>query len=238
MSNAALIVAAGRGSRMMQDMPKQYLTLGGRTVLWHTVQAFLASDRIHAVRVVIHPDDRALYDNAVAGTNDARLGAPVPGGASRAASVRLGLEALQADAPEHVLIHDAARPFCTPRLISAVLDPLMQVDGAFAALPVVDALWKADGTEAISPVSRDSLWRAQTPQAFRYAAILDAHAHGDAAAADDAEIARAAGLTVRVVEGAEDNFKITLPRDLARAERMLEQGQTNGLSQFSLQSTS
>lgn len=223
MSNAALIVAAGRGSRMMQDMPKQYLTLGGRAVLWHTVQAFLASDRIDAVRVVIHPDDRVLYDSAVAGTNDPRLGAPVSGGASRAASVRLGLEALQADAPDHVLIHDAARPFCTPRLIAAVLDPLVQVDGAFAALPVVDALWKAEGTEAITPVSREGLWRAQTPQAFRFEPILAAHATGDAAAADDVEIARSVGLTVRVVEGAEENFKITLPRDLARAEQVLAQ---------------
>ena len=221
MTNAALIVAAGRGSRMRQEMPKQYLSLGGRAVLWHTVQAFLASDRIDMVRVVIHPDDQALYDGAVAGIADTRLGAPVHGGASRAASVRLGLEALQADAPEHVLIHDAARPFCPTDLIAAVLEPLAQVDGAFAALPVVDALWKAEGSEALSPVSREGLWRAQTPQAFRFDAILAAHVTGDAAAADDVEIACTAGLRVRVIEGAEDNFKITLPRDLARAEELL-----------------
>lgn len=221
MTNAALIVAAGRGSRMMQEIPKQYLTLGGRAVLWHTVQAFLASERIHVVRVVIHPDDRALYDVAVAGIDDPRLGAPVPGGASRAASVRLGLEALQVAPPEHVLIHDAARPFCTPGLIAAVLDPLTEVAGAFAALPVVDALWKAEGAEAISPVPRDGLWRAQTPQGFRFDDILAAHADGDTTAADDVEIARQAGFRVRVVEGNEDNFKITLPRDLARAERLL-----------------
>lgn len=221
MTNAALIVAAGRGSRMLQETPKQYLTLSGHAVLWHTVQAFLASDRIDTVRVVIHPDDQALYDSAVAGIEDARLGAPVPGGASRAASVRLGLEALQADAPEHVLIHDAARPFCPAHLIAAVLEPLAEVEGAFAALPVVDALWKAKGSEALSPVPRDGLWRAQTPQAFRFDAILAAHVTGDAAAADDVEIARAAGLRVRVVEGAEENFKITLPRDLARAEELL-----------------
>lgn len=221
MTNAALIVAAGRGSRMMRDMPKQYLTLGGRTVLWHTVQAFLASEQINVLRVVIHPDDGELYDSAVAGIGDARLGDPVSGGASRAASVRLGLEALHADRPAHVLIHDAARPFCTPALIAAVLEPLAQVEGAFAALPVVDALWKADGTNAISPVARDGLWRAQTPQAFRYEAILAAHAEGDAGATDDVAIARTAGLSVRVVEGDEMNFKITLPRDLERARRIL-----------------
>jgi 2-C-methyl-D-erythritol 4-phosphate cytidylyltransferase len=221
MTNAALIVAAGRGSRMMRETPKQYLTLGARTVLWHTVQAFLASDQIHTVRVVIHPDDRTLYDDALGGLNDARLGGPVPGGASRASSVRLGLEALRSDAPAHVLIHDAARPFCSPDLISAVLRPLAEVDGAFAALPVVDALWKSNGLEAMTPVSRDGLWRAQTPQAFRYEAILAAHAGGDAAAADDVAIARQMGLTVRVVEGTEQNFKITLPRDLDRAEQIL-----------------
>jgi 2-C-methyl-D-erythritol 4-phosphate cytidylyltransferase len=226
MTNAALIVAAGRGSRMMREVPKQYLPLCGRVVLWHTVQAFLGSDLIDHVRVVIHLEDRALYDAAVAGINDARLGDPVPGGASRAASVRLGLEALQADAPAHVLIHDAARPFCSPDLIAAVLDPLVEVEGAFAALPVVDALWKADGTLATEPVPREGLWRAQTPQAFRFEAIMKAHAKGNAAAADDVAIARQAGLTVRVVEGDEANFKITLPRDLERAERMLAIPQT------------
>ena len=221
MTNAALIVAAGRGSRMMQNLPKQFLTLAGHTVLWHTVQAFLASEQINVLRVVIHPDDRELYDSAVAGIGDARLGDPVSGGASRAASVRLGLEALQDESPAHVLIHDAARPFCTPDLIAAVLDPLAEVEGAFAALPVVDALWKADGSDAISPVPRDGLWRAQTPQAFRYPAILAAHTEVHVDAVDDVEIARSAGLTVRVVEGDEVNFKITLPRDMERAEQML-----------------
>lgn len=222
MTNAALIVAAGRGSRMLQEIPKQYLTLGSHTVLWHTIQAFLAAERIDAVRVVIHPDDLALYNSAVAGIEDARLGVPVPGGASRASSVRLGLEALQAVAPENVLIHDAARPFCATNLIASVLEPLTEVEGAFAALPVVDALWKAEGAETISPVSRESLWRAQTPQAFRYEAILAAHANGDVGAADDVEIARNAGLTVRVVKGTEENFKITLPEDLVRAEQVLK----------------
>jgi len=224
--NAALIVAAGRGSRMMRETPKQYLPLGQQAVLWHTVQAFLRSDLIDLVRVVIHPEDQALYNAAVAGTNDARLGEPVPGGASRACSVRLGLESLRADAPDHVLIHDAARPFCSSDLIAAVLDSLAEVEGAFAALPVVDALWKADRLQAIEPVPREGLWRAQTPQAFRFEAILAAHAKGDATAADDVAIARQAGLNVRVVEGSQANFKITLPRDLDRAERMLAESKT------------
>ncbi len=223
MTNAALIVAAGRGSRMRQETPKQYLPLKGKAVLWHTVQAFLASGAIDRVCVVIHPDDRTFYDKAVAGIEDPRLGSPVAGGASRAQSVRLGLGALRSDSPAHVLVHDAARPFCTPNLIAAVLAPLSEVEGAFAALPVVDALWTTAGSEALTPVSRGGLWRAQTPQAFRYEAILAAHDQGDGTAADDVEIARQAGLTVRVVEGSEENFKITLPRDLDRAERLLAQ---------------
>src|SRR6056297_3580167 len=221
MTNAALIVAAGRGSRMMRDTPKQYLPLAGHAVLWHTVQAFLASSDIDRLRVVIQPEDRALYDAAVAGIDDPRLRDPVSGGASRAASVRLGLEALQIDTPNHVLIQDAARPFCSPGLIAAVLAPLAEVEGAFAALPVVDALWKAEGSETLTAIPREGLWRAQTPQAFRYEAILTAHANDNAHATDDVAIARQAGLTVRVVEGSEDNFKITLPRDLDRAERLL-----------------
>ncbi|OSQ45267.1 2-C-methyl-D-erythritol 4-phosphate cytidylyltransferase [Marivita geojedonensis] len=221
MTNAALIVAAGRGSRMMQMTPKQYLLLEGRAVLWHTVQAFLASSDIDHVCVVIHENDRSKYDAAIAGLDDPRLLPPVQGGSSRAASVRLGLEGLRNQAPANVLIHDAARPFCAQELIRAVLRPLPEFDGAFAGLPVVDALWRTDGSEAMTSVSRDGLWRAQTPQAFRFGAIMAAHADGDADAADDVEIACKAGLRICVVEGHEDNFKITSPRDFERAERLI-----------------
>ena len=221
MTNAALIVAAGRGSRMMAGTPKQYLTLGDHAVLHHTVTAFLASDQIDVVQVVIHPDDTALYTAATAQITDPRLLPPVPGGVSRAASVRMGLEALAAQTPTHVLIHDAARPFCSTDLIADVLNALDHSDGAFAALPVVDALWNTDGTQATTPVPRDGLWRAQTPQGFRYEAILTAHQILTTNATDDVAVARQAGLNVQVVEGDEDNFKITLPRDLIRAEQVL-----------------
>lgn len=221
MTNAALIVAAGRGRRMESETPKQYLTLGEHAVLHHTVSAFLASDQIHAVRVVIHSDDHDLYSAATRQIADPRLLPPVPGGASRSASVRLGLEALAEHTLSTVLIHDAARPFCSTDLIARTLTALSNADGAFAALPVVDALWQTSGTSAMTPVPREGLWRAQTPQAFRYDAILRAHQALNEDAADDVAVARQAGLVVEVVDGEEDNFKITLPRDLTRAEQVL-----------------
>ena len=223
MTNAALIVAAGRGSRMAAETPKQYLTLGAHTVLHHTVTAFLASDQIDIVQVVIHPNDADLYATATAPISDPRLQPPVHGGASRSASVRLGLEALSDDAPHTVLIHDAARPFCPADLITRVIAALADTDGAFAALPVVDALWATKDGRAKTPVPRDALWRAQTPQAFRFEAILRAHQALLEDMADDVAVAHQAGLSVQVVQGDEDVFKITHPNDLERAERVMKE---------------
>ncbi|WP_292286511.1 2-C-methyl-D-erythritol 4-phosphate cytidylyltransferase [Marivita sp.] len=222
MTISALIVAAGRGQRMARDTPKQYLPLRGRAVLAHTIDALLASPLISHVRTVIHADDQQLYETALQGTTDDRILPPVPGGTTRSASVALGLQSLSAQAPDHVLIHDAARPFCPVDLIERVIAPLDQCDGAFAALPVVDAMWKAVDGYATSPVDRTGLWRAQTPQAFRYDAILSAHQQLPTPVADDVEVARLAGLTVQIVGGDERNFKITLPADLDRAERLID----------------
>ena len=220
---AALIVAAGRGHRMGEALPKQYLPLADQPILARTIAAFLAADGIDRVTVVINPDDRRLYEAAIRGIEDARLTDPAFGGATRAASVRLGLEALAASAPSRVLIHDAARPFVSADLIARVGDALHEADGAFAAIPVVDALWSSQDGHALDAIPRNGLWRAQTPQGFHFGPILAAHqaACTDNTAADDVAVARAAGLTVRIVEGSEQNFKITTPADLARAERRL-----------------
>ncbi|MBF9036138.1 2-C-methyl-D-erythritol 4-phosphate cytidylyltransferase [Rhodobacterales bacterium HKCCE2091] len=215
---AVLVVAAGRGTRLGADLPKQYLDLGGQPVLRRTLSAVLSAAAVTTVRTVIHPEDADLYAAATRGLSDPRLGPPVPGGATRAASVRAGLEALaKGDPPDTVLIHDAARPFLPQAVIAAVLAALATHDGAIAALPVVDALWRGDGHLADSPVPRDGLWRAQTPQGFRFDAILAAHRAGSEGAADDAEIARAAGLAVALVPGADSNYKITTAADLDRA---------------------
>ena len=226
MTTAVLIVAAGRGRRLGDPLPKQYLPVGGISSLRRCLDRFLGLDVIDRVQVVFHPDDQSLYDAALGGLSDPRLSAPVPGGETRAASVLQGLLALgeAGTVPRKVLVHDAARPFVSHRIITEVIAALENSPAAFAALPVVDALWRVSDGAADVPVPRDGLWRAQTPQGFHFDALLAAHrAHGGDAA-DDVEIARAAGLTARVVPGEEENFKITSPGDLARAEALVLQG--------------
>ncbi len=217
MTTAALIVAAGRGTRLGADTPKQYIPLNGPTALRRTVDLFLGIPAITSVQVVIHRDDTALYEEVMQGLEDPRLSEPVTGGETRAGSVLAGLEALAGDAPTNVLIHDAARPFMPPEVIEAVIAALATNDGACAALPVVDALWSAPDGVAMAPVSRDGLWRAQTPQGFRFAPILAAHRAHDGSGADDVAVACEAGLRVRFVPGSEAGYKITTADDLAQA---------------------
>lgn len=214
----ALIVAAGRGHRLGGSLPKQYLPLAGQPVLRHTVARFLAHPGIDAVRVVIHPDDRNLYDQAV---GDLGLGKPIAGGATRQDSVRLGLEALSAAAPDLVLIQDAARPFTAPATIDAVLAALKEHPGAIPALAVADTLKRAEGARIAATVPRAGLYRAQTPQGFRFADILAAHrALAGQELTDDASLLEASGQEVALVPGTEENFKITTAEDMMRAETL------------------
>ncbi|MEM8571602.1 MAG: bifunctional 2-C-methyl-D-erythritol 4-phosphate cytidylyltransferase/2-C-methyl-D-erythritol 2,4-cyclodiphosphate synthase [Pseudomonadota bacterium] len=221
MKFVGLIVAAGRGERMGSSVPKQYLNIGDRSVLRCSIETFLKRPDTYSVLVVIHPNDRALYDEAITGIADKRLLQPVEGCATRSGSVRAGLEALQSLSPSHVLIHDGARAHVTPEIIGNVLSGLESSAGALPAVPVVDALWQASGDHVVQSVPRAGLWRAQTPQGFSFPDILAAHRAFEGEAADDVAVASAAGLAVRVVEGAEENYKITTRSDLERAERDL-----------------
>ncbi len=221
-ATAFLIVAAGRGVRIGGDVPKQYADLGGKAMLRHTIECVLALPETSCVLAVIGNGDDELYDVAMEGMDRDRLLNPVVGGETRAQSVRAGLEALVHLAPGNVLIHDAARPFVTPRIIRGIITALDRHDGAFPALPVVDALWFAKDGIALEARTRNDLWRAQTPQGFNFKRILDAHRNFPGDAADDVEVARAAGLDVRVVEGSEANFKVTTPDDLSRARVLLD----------------
>lgn len=215
----ALVVGAGQGTRIGGDLPKQYLSVAGETVLRRTLRAFTDHPRVDAVRPVIAPDHRTLFDQAAAGL---AILDPVGGGATRQDSVRLGLESLVDLAPEFVLIHDAARPFVDRAVIDRVLDALADRPGAIPALPVTDTLKRgAAGGAIAATVDRAGLFRAQTPQGFHFAAILDAHRRAvGAAMTDDAQVAENAGLAVALVAGGEDNVKLTTPEDLIRAERI------------------
>lgn len=220
----ALIVAAGRGMRAGADIPKQYRPLAGQAILRRACRAFLAHPGIATVQVVIHPDDRRLYDAAV---GDLALPAPAPGGATRQESCRNGLEALDAgNAPDIVLIHDGARPLVDQDTIRRVLGALETGPAAIAAVPITDTLKRADGDNtAVDTVARAGLWRAQTPQGFHFPAILAAHrALAGQSLTDDAAVAEAADLPVKLVPGHEDNMKITTEDDFDRAERLLGGG--------------
>ncbi len=221
MRTAVVIVAAGRGVRAGGGIPKQYQDVGGTPLLRRTVDAFYASPGVDDILVVFNPDDRVLYDQALAGLD---LLPPVKGGASRQESVFAGLTALagRSPQPDIILIHDAARPFFHKGLVKSLIKTVEEKKaGAIPALTVADTLKR--GTDIIQEtVDRSNLWRAQTPQAFPFAAILAAHAAAKGKdLTDDAAVAEANGLTVHLIEGSEQNFKVTRPEDFARAEEIL-----------------
>ena len=213
----ALVVAAGRGLRLGGAVPKQYRDLAGVPLLRRSLSTLSRHSKIDAVRVVCNPTDGDMYAAAAEGLD---LLEPVPGGAERQDSVRAGLESLVGLAPANVLIHDAARPFVDADLIDRMIGALDHSPGAIAAVPVVDTLWRASSGHVDEIVPRENLWRAQTPQAFRYADILAAHRQAAGQhLTDDAAVLRAAGGDVRLVAASERNFKVTLEGDLARAAR-------------------
>jgi len=226
---AVLIVAAGKGERARlgqpdgQGLPKQYERLAGQPMLRRTVEAFRAFDPNCRIQVVIGPGQQELAARALDGLN---LPSPVLGGATRQESVRLGLEALAKDTPDHVLIHDAARPLISAAVIGAVVAALQA--GADGALPMVaasDTLRRKDAGGRWSLVPRENLYRAQTPQGFVYAKIAAAHrTHAHEDVTDDVALAELAGMKVQMVEGEEKNIKVTRREDFALAEKLLASG--------------
>lgn len=225
MKIAALIVAAGRGLRAGGEVPKQYAQIGGVPVIGHTLQAFETAKDIDSIQVVLSLPDEALYQAALP-PRAAKLLPPVAGGATRQQSVLAGLEALATSAPDLVLVHDAARPFISHATISAVVAALTKTSGAIAAVPLADTLKRADADGSIAgTIDRRGLWRAQTPQGFHFAVLLDLHrkaaAQGLHDFTDDAAIAEWGGLKVALVEDRADNIKITTAEDLIQADRRL-----------------
>ena len=217
MTIAAIIVAAGRGTRASSALPKQWHPLLGRRVIDWTLDAFRNHSDICKICVVLHADDienADLHDVIIA-----------TGGDTRDASVKNGLDALASDAPDLVLIHDAARATISNAVISRVIRALAAHDAAAPALPVTDALWTGENGLVTGTRDRTGLFRAQTPQGFAFNKILSAHQANSAPAADDVEIARRAGMDVAITQGCEDNLKVTYPEDFARAEAILRSRQ-------------
>ncbi|MGB3446776.1 MAG: bifunctional 2-C-methyl-D-erythritol 4-phosphate cytidylyltransferase/2-C-methyl-D-erythritol 2,4-cyclodiphosphate synthase [Xanthobacteraceae bacterium] len=220
---AVIIVAAGRGLRAGPGGPKQYRTLGGRSVIGRAMAAFCGHPQVAAVQPVVNPDDIAIFNQAV---GNIRALTPVNGGATRQASVHAGLEALVATAPDIVLIHDAARPFANDALIARAIEAAATTGAAVPVIPVTDTIKQvdADGHVDATP-ERAKLRIAQTPQAFRYDVILEAHRRAAREArfdfTDDAALAEWAGLTVATFEGDPANMKLTTPEDFAREEARL-----------------
>ncbi len=215
MSIAAIIVAAGRGTRVGGALPKQWQPLAGKPVLAHAILAFRQVAQVDKIVLALHPDDMGL---AVSFLGDGVQA--VTGGETRAASVRNALEALENSDVEIVLVHDAARPLVSGNLIRRMIEAVLRSGAAAPALALTDALWRGAGEVEVS-VRRDGLWRAQTPQAFAFTELLAAHRAHPGGSADDVEVARAAGIAVTIVAGEERNLKLTVPADFARAEAIL-----------------
>jgi 2-C-methyl-D-erythritol 4-phosphate cytidylyltransferase/2-C-methyl-D-erythritol 2,4-cyclodiphosphate synthase len=214
MTIAAIIVAAGKGERAGTSLPKQFVTIGGKALLAHAVTALARHPRIERTVVVVAEGQTELAAQAL---GDIQVDAIVIGGAERQQSAAAGLAAI-GDA-RIVLIHDAARPFLPSSVIDRLIAALDTADGAIPGLSVVDTLAKA-AEELGDVVDRNGLIRVQTPQAFRTDAIRDAHNRWTGTAAtDDAQMARAAGYKIAVVEGHAMLDKITQPADFAEAER-------------------
>jgi len=218
-ATAAVVVAAGRGLRAPGPIPKQFRRIGAETVLGHALRALLATPGLDLIQPVIHPDHRSLFETI---RRDPRLLDPVVGGETRQASVRAGLEALARHRPDLVLVHDAARPFASRTLIERAIEAARTCGAAVPALPIADTvkMVTADGTVART-LDRASLRLIQTPQAFAFTPLLEAHRRAARAGleqfTDDAALAEWAGMKVCVFAGEPDNIKITAPEDFDRA---------------------
>ncbi|WP_369807056.1 bifunctional 2-C-methyl-D-erythritol 4-phosphate cytidylyltransferase/2-C-methyl-D-erythritol 2,4-cyclodiphosphate synthase [Ancylobacter radicis] len=219
MRTDVIVVAAGRGQRAGEGLPKQFRTIGGQTVLRQTLQRFAGHPGIRHILPVIHPDHAALCAESM---RDVRgIKTPVTGGETRQASVRAGLEALAGDPPDLVLIHDAARPFVSDRLIAEAIAAARDHGAAIPALKLVDTIKALGADDSLSTgPDRDRLRSVQTPQAFRYALILHAHRAAPVdTLTDDAAVAEAAGHRVFAFAGDPANIKLTTQEDFVTAER-------------------
>ena len=216
---AAIVLAGGRGTRSGGGLPKQYKELDGEPVIAPSLRLFLGHPQISLVQPVIHPEDQGRYAAAAMGLNTL---APVTGGATRQDSVLAGLNALERAAPDFVLIHDSARPFATAALVDRAIAAVQASGAAIPALPVTDTVKEVDAQERVNrTIDRTTLRLIQTPQAFAYRTLLDAHRRaaqdGRHDFTDDAALAEWAGLSVTAFMGEASNIKLTTAEDFVKA---------------------
>ncbi len=227
MTVIALIVAAGSGSRTGLDFPKQYLSLGNKTVLAHVIENFSNHSGIDHVQVIINPLDEDLYKQAVEGLDVLPW---IAGGDARQISVRNGLEGVADLNPQKILIHDAARPFFSADLIDRCLSALKNNDAVLPGLPIVDTLKQINGSEVTHTVDRNKIIAAQTPQCFDYLAIRKAHADfADEDVTDDIALAEKAGIAVTWIDGDPKNIKITTKDDIQKVTTQMLSDIRSGL---------
>jgi 2-C-methyl-D-erythritol 4-phosphate cytidylyltransferase / 2-C-methyl-D-erythritol 2,4-cyclodiphosphate synthase len=218
---AAVIVAAGRGQRVGGDIPKQYRNIAGAPVIRSTLMAFAGHAQIDVIQPVIHPADLELFHSASGSLG--KLREPVAGGATRQISVRAGVQALAERAPDLILVHDAARPFLSADLIGRAIEAGRQFGAAVPGVAIADTVKKIDAGAMVNETLDRSLLRTvQTPQAFAYPLIAEAHRRAEAAGrddfTDDAALAEWAGHRVYVFAGEAGNVKLTTNEDFTRAE--------------------
>lgn len=219
-STAAIVVAAGRGVRAGTALPKQYRAVAGEPVIRASLALFADHPKVDFVQPVIHADDLSLFQSATAGV---AVLTPVNGGATRQDSVRAGIEALASRAPDIILVHDAARPFASATLVSRAIAAAKMTAAAVPGVGLADTIKRVDAAgRVVETIDRTSLRAVQTPQAFQFAPLREAHARAVAAGrtdfSDDAALMEWAGVEVAVFAGEPGNVKLTTTEDFARAE--------------------
>ncbi len=215
-----IIPAAGVGNRMANALPKQYIALAGKPLVAHVINTFFNHPVITSIHLALSPDDQ--FWRTLTLNPDSKLRLHYTGGASRSETVLNTLSVIEADSDDWVLVHDAARPGLTAATLTRLLEALQNdAVGGLLALPVADTLKLAQGENRVqNTISRQNLWRAQTPQMFRFATLHQALRQFAGTPTDESEAVEALGLQPKLVEGELRNLKVTYPQDLALLEML------------------
>jgi len=224
--NTAIIAAAGTGSRMASDRPKQFLQLAGTPIIFHTLVPFEECESIQEVIVVLPAEESAAFLTLAGKRGLRKLSRVVPGGTTRADSVKRGLMAVRAASAGIVAVHDGVRPFVTVEEIESVVKAAEIHGAAILVAPVTDTIKQVNGDTIVNTLERRDLRRALTPQCFRYELLREAYEHADVndpSLTDESALVEKIGVPVTTIEGSSKNIKITTPQDLLIAEAFIKE---------------